>query len=124
MIKAAIKGIKDRKGCSGMAIAKYLSANYTLPDGYKKRMSLQLKKLVAAEKLIKDKVRYKLGEALKKDVKPKKKPAAKKKPVKKKTPAKKPAVKKPAAKKPAAKKPAPKKKAAPKKPTTAKKAKK
>ena len=108
MIATAIKAIKDRKGASSVAIAKYLEANYELPEGFKKRMSLQLKKLVESEKLIKDKVRFKLGEVLKappKKKKPapkKKKPAPKKKPAAKKTVKK--TVKKPAAKKPAAKK--------------------
>merc|ERR1711988_1536703 len=106
MIAAAIKAIKDRKGASSQAIAKYIGTTYSLPDGYKKRMTLMLKKLTESGKLSKDEKapRYKLGEALKKTpakkkVPPEKKPAAKK-PVKK--PAKKPAVKKAPTKKKAA----------------------
>jgi hypothetical protein len=44
-------------------IAKYLAANYKLPDNFKKILSTQLKILVKSEKLIKTKSSYKLGEA-------------------------------------------------------------
>ena len=58
-------------------IAKYLAANYKLPDNFKKILSTQLKNLVKSEKLVKIKASYKLGEALKKVVKkPKKKVGA------------------------------------------------
>ena len=107
MVKAAILALKDRNGSSVPAIAKYLAANYKLPDNFKKILSTQLKNLVNSGKLLKVKASYKLGEALKK---------APKKPKKKAAPKKKKAAKKPkkAAKKPkkAAKKPAKKPKKA------------
>ena len=107
MVKAAILALKDRNGSSVPAIAKYLAANYKLPDNFKKILSTQLKNLVKSGKLLKVKASYKLGEALKK---------APKKPKKKAAPKKKKAAKKPkkAAKKPkkAAKKPAKKPKKA------------
>ena len=97
MVKAAILALKDRNGSSVPAIAKYLAANYKLPDNFKKILSTQLKNLVKSGKLLKVKASYKLGDALKK---------APKKPKKKAAPKKKKAAKKPkkAAKK-AAKKP-------------------
>ena len=104
MVKAAILALKDRNGSSVPAIAKYLAANYKLPDNFKKILSTQLKNLVKSGKLLKVKASYKLGEALKKvPKKPKKKAAPKKKKAAKKP---KKAAKKPkkAAKK-AAKKP-------------------
>tara|TARA_B100000768_G_C11283001_1_gene379830 strand:+ start:2264 stop:2752 length:489 start_codon:yes stop_codon:yes gene_type:complete len=115
MVKAAILALKDRNGSSVPAIAKYLAANYKLPDNFKKILSTQLKNLVKSGKLLKVKASYKLGEALKKaPKKPKKKAAPKKKKAAKKP--KKKAAKKPkkAAKKPkkAAKKPAKKPKKA------------
>ena len=107
MVKAAVLALKDRNGSSVPAIAKYLAANYKLPDNFKKILSTQLKNLVKSGKLLKVKASYKLGEALKK---------APKKPKKKAAPKKKKAAKKPkkAAKKPkkAAKKPAKKPKKA------------
>ena len=107
MVKAAILALKDRNGSSVPAIAKYLAANYKLPDNFKKILSTQLKNLVKSGKLLKVKASYKLGEALKK---------APKKPKKKAAPKKKKAAKKPkkAAKNPkkAAKKPAKKPKKA------------
>ena len=122
-VKAAILALKDRNGSSVPAIAKYLAANYKLPDNFKKILSTQLKNLVKSEKLVKVKASYKLGEALKKAPKKPKKKVVKKKPKKKpakKKPKKKPAKKKPKkkpAKKPkkAAKKAPKKKAAAPKK---------
>eukprot|EP00854_Cymbomonas_tetramitiformis_P034709 gene34709-biopygen35913 len=48
MVKAAIVALKERTGSSVPAITKYLGANYTLPDNYKKTLSTQLKKLVAS----------------------------------------------------------------------------
>ena len=35
MVKAAILALKDRNGSSVPAIAKYLAANYKLPDNFK-----------------------------------------------------------------------------------------
>ena len=94
MVKAAILALKDRNGSSVPAIAKYLAANYKLPDNFKKILSTQLKNLVKSGKLLKVKASYKLGEALKKaPKKPKKKAAPKKKKAAKKP--KKKAVKKP-----------------------------
>ena len=124
MVKAAILALKDRNGSSVPAIAKYLAANYKLPDNFKKILSTQLKNLVKSEKLLKVKASYKLGEILKK---PPKKKVVKKKKIVKKKPKKKPKkkiVKKKPKKKPkkAAKKPkAAKKKPAAKKPKAAKK---
>ena len=120
MVKAAILALKDRNGSSVPAIAKYLAANYKLPDNFKKILSTQLKNLVKSGKLLKVKASYKLGDALKK---------APKKPKKKAAPKKKKAAKKPkkkAAKKPkkAAKKAAKKPKKATKKKTVKKAAKK
>ena len=62
MVKAAILALKDRNGSSVPAIAKYLAANYKLPDNFKKILSTQLKNLVKSGKLLKVKASYKLGE--------------------------------------------------------------
>ena len=78
MVKAAILALKDRNGSSVPAIAKYLAANYKLPDNFKKILSTQLKNLVKSGKLLKVKASYKLGEALKKAPKKPKKKAVKK----------------------------------------------
>ncbi|KAK3242262.1 hypothetical protein CYMTET_48035 [Cymbomonas tetramitiformis] len=78
MVKAAIVALKERTGSSVPAITKYLGANYTLPDNYKKTLSTQLKKLVASGKLVKVKASYKLSDEFKKP-EPKKKAAAPKK---------------------------------------------
>ena len=125
MVKAAIAGLKERKGSSLAAIKKYIAANYKV-DVEKLAPFIRrfIKKAVADGKLIQKtgtgcSGSFRLGAEPKKVVKKPK--VAKKKPVKK---AKKPAAKKPAkkaAKKPAAKKPA--KKAA-KKPAAKKAAKK
>merc|ERR1711920_1012146 len=118
MIKAAITALKDRKGSSGVAIAKYLGTNYSLPDTFKKRMSLQMKRLVESGKLkkapkkkvVKKKTPAKPKTAVKKKVAPKKKATTvKKTTTKKKTPAKKAPAKKVAKKKTPAKKKATKK---------------
>mmetsp|Transcript_43946 Transcript_43946/g.70642 ORF Transcript_43946/g.70642 Transcript_43946/m.70642 type:complete len:146 (-) Transcript_43946:471-908(-) len=112
MVKAAIVSLKERSGSSTQAIAKYLAATYKLPDGWKKVLATQVKKLVKSERLLQLKNSYKLGEALKKA--PKKVVKKKVKVVKKKVVKKKAKVVK--------KKAAPKKKAAAK-PKAAKKAK-
>merc|ERR1712066_513559 len=136
MIKAAIKGLADKKGSSRQAILKYIVANNKV-DAAKAavRVRLSLKKMLAAKKLVSAAAAGKKGagsfklpakepKAKKPKAKKAKKPAPKKakatkKPAAKK--AKKPAAKKAkkpkAAKKPAAKKAAkkPAKKAAPKK---------
>ena len=64
MVKAAIVSLKDRSGSSTQAIAKYLAATYKLPDGWKKVLSTQVKKMAASAKLLKVKDSFKLGEAL------------------------------------------------------------
>merc|ERR1719322_2311269 len=117
MIKAAIKGLADKKGSSRQAILKYVCANYKV-DAAKApgRVRIALKKMIESKALVaaaaagkKGAGSFKLPVAAKE---PKAKKAATKKPK-----AKKPAAKKPkAAKKPAAKKAAPKKKPAAKKP--------
>ena len=109
MVKAAILALKDKKGSSVPAIAKYLAANFKLPANFKKVLSTQLKNLVKAGKLLKIKASYKLGDALKKAPKKPKKKAAKK-PKKAKKAAAKKAVKKPKKAKKATKKAVSKKK--------------
>ena len=88
MVKAAIVSLKERSGSSVHAIAKYLAATYKLPDGWKKVLSTQVKKMAGASaKLLQVKNSYKLGEALKKAPKKvvkKKAKVVKKKVVKKK----------------------------------------
>ena len=85
MVKAAIVSLKDRSGSSTQAIAKYLAVTYTLPDGWKKVLSTQIKKMAASERLLKVKNSFKLGEELKKAPKKVvKKKVVKKKVVKKK----------------------------------------
>jgi len=96
MIKAAIVSLKERTGSSQPAIAKYLKANYTLPDTFTKALSKALKKCADDGKLVKVKASYKLGSLKAEPKKPKKKKTVAKKKVTKKTTA-------------------PKKKAAPKK---------
>ncbi|XP_071704006.1 histone H1.2-like [Rutidosis leptorrhynchoides] len=146
MVKEAIFALKERTGSSQYAIAKHIEDHQKdLPPNFKKMLLVQLKKLVAAGKLVKVKNSFKLGTgAAEKPEKPvaekpkkalaekkkapataaaKKAPAAVKKSAKKvKTPvkAKKPVKKTVTAKKPKsikspAKKVAPKKKAAVKK---------
>ena len=144
MIATAITTLKERKGSSGVAIKKYIKANFKVKDnadvfikaglkkGVEKGTLTQVKGIGASGSFKVTKV-----EKPKKVKKTPKKPAAKKpaakkvakKPAKKATPKKKVAAKKPAAKKAtpkknkAAKKATPKKKAAaPKKKTPAKKA--
>ena len=132
MVKAAIAGLKERKGSSLAAIKKYIAANYKV-DVEKLAPFIRrfIKKAVADGKLVQKtgvgcsgsfrlaaepkKVAKKPKVAKKLAAKKAKKPAAKKatkKPAAKKAtkkPAAKKATKKPAAKKPAAKKPAAKK---------------
>ena len=145
MIATAITTLKERKGSSGVAIKKYIKANFAVKDnadvfikaglkkGVEKGTLTQVKGIGASGSFKVTKV-----EKPKKVKKTPKKPAAKKpaakkvtkKPgAKKATPKKKVATKKPAAKKAtpkkktaAAKKATPKKKAAAKKKTPAKKA--
>ena len=83
MIKAAIVALKDRTGSSTPAIAKYMKANYDLPENFGKTLSRLLKKFVEDGKLVKVKASYKLGslkaEPKKKKAAPKKKKTTKKK---------------------------------------------
>ncbi|KAJ7386616.1 hypothetical protein OS493_008765 [Desmophyllum pertusum] len=131
MIKAAIAALKERNGSSRQAIEKHIKANYKVGDAVGVHLKLALKRGVENAAILQVKGTgasgsFKLNKAVK-EVKPKKKPAAKtaakkpaakkakpaaKKPAAKKA-AKKPAAKKAAAKKPAAKKPAAKKAAKP-----------
>lgn len=144
MIATAITTLKERNGSSGVAIKKYIKANFAVKDNADVFIRAGLKKGVEKGTLTQVKGTGASGsfkvtkvEKPKKVKKTPKKPAAKKpaakkvakKPAAKKaTPKKKVAAKKPAAKKatpkkkPAAKKATPKKKAAPKKKTPAKKA--
>lgn len=133
MIAAAIAALKERKGSSRQAIAKYIKANYKVGDSADSHIKLALKRGVVAGLLKQVKGTgasgsFRLAEkpkvpkkkpakkpaakktatktATKKKTTPKKKAAAtKKKPAAKKTPTKKKTVaKKAAAKKPSAKK--------------------
>merc|ERR1712188_341916 len=97
---AALVALKDRTGSSSQAIAKYMKAEYDLPENFTKMLNRMLKKYAEEGKLVKVKASYKLG-SLKNEPKPKKKKVVKKKVVKKKTTA---------PKKKAPKKKAPKKK--------------
>merc|ERR1711971_1095888 len=98
MIKAAVKALADKKGCSRQAILKYICANYKV-DTVKavSRTRIALKKMVESKALVAAAAAGKKGAGSFKLAA--KEPAAKKK-----------VAKKPAAKKPAAKKAAPKKK--------------
>ncbi|KAD5507834.1 hypothetical protein R6Q59_031386 [Mikania micrantha] len=98
MIKEAIVSLKERTGSSQYAIAKFIEEKQkNLPTNFKKVLSIQLKKSLAAGKLVKVKASYKLPAAGSPAASAlaKKKPAAKPKPVKKTTPAKKKTVTKP-----------------------------
>ncbi|KAI7756319.1 hypothetical protein M8C21_001535 [Ambrosia artemisiifolia] len=99
MIKEAIVTLKERTGSSQYAITKFIEENQkNLPANFKKVLLTQLKKFVAAGKLVKVKASYKLpataAPAKKKPV-AKPKTAVKPKPVKKIAPAKKKTVAKP-----------------------------
>ena len=142
MIVTAITTLKERNGSSGIAIKKYIKANFAVKDNADVFIRGGLKKGVEKGTLTQVKGNgasgsFKVTKVEKpKKVKTPKKPAAKKpaakkvvkKAAKKATPKKKAAAKKPAAKKatpkkkPAVKKATPKKKAAAKKKTPAKKA--
>ena len=142
MIATAITTLKERNGSSGIAIKKYIKANFAVKDNADVFIRGGLKKGVEKGTLTQVKGNgasgsFKVTKVEKpKKVKTPKKPAAKKpaakkvvkKAAKKATPKKKAAAKKPAAKKatpkkkPAAKKATPKKKTAAKKKTPAKKA--
>ncbi|KAL1553005.1 histone H1-like [Salvia divinorum] len=65
MISEAITSMKDRSGSSQPAIAKLMEENYAkqLPPNFKKNLSIQLKRLVKSEKLVKVKNSYKISAA-------------------------------------------------------------
>jgi histone H1/5 len=63
--------LNERTGSSVKAIAKYLAANYKLPENYKKTLGTQLKKLTASGKLVNVKASFKLSDEVKKAKKPK-----------------------------------------------------
>ncbi|KAL7151122.1 hypothetical protein ABFS83_04G010100 [Erythranthe nasuta] len=62
MISEAITSIKDRTGSSQPAIAKFIEENYEklLPPTFRKILSIQLKRFVKSEKLVKIKNSYKI----------------------------------------------------------------
>lgn len=87
MISDAIMTLKERNGSSQYAIGKFIQDKHKdhLPVNFKKMLLIQLKKLVATDKLVKVKASYNLPSAaktvaatkLKKEAAPaKKKPAA------------------------------------------------
>ncbi|THG20632.1 hypothetical protein TEA_027256 [Camellia sinensis var. sinensis] len=63
MISEAISSLKDRTGSSQPAIAKFMEEKYSslLPPNFKKLLSIQLKKFVKSEKLVKIKNSYKVS---------------------------------------------------------------
>lgn len=66
MIKEAIIALKERTGSSPYAIAKFIEDKQKdLPPNFKKLLSVQLKKLLASEKLIKVKNSFKLATPVK-----------------------------------------------------------
>ncbi|XVE73383.1 hypothetical protein DITRI_Ditri11bG0113600 [Diplodiscus trichospermus] len=73
MICEAISTLKDRTGSSQPAIAKFIEDKYNkmLPPNFKKLLSVQLKKFVKSEKLMKLKNSYKISstEKLKRAIK-------------------------------------------------------
>uniref|UniRef100_A0A6N2N061 H15 domain-containing protein n=1 Tax=Salix viminalis TaxID=40686 RepID=A0A6N2N061_SALVM len=64
MITEAITTLKDRKGSSQPAIARFIEEKYkksSLPSNFKKVLSVQLKKFVKFERLVKRKNSYKIS---------------------------------------------------------------
>ncbi|MCL7046491.1 hypothetical protein MKW94_016742 [Papaver nudicaule] len=63
MIIEAISSLKERTGSSQRAIAKFIEEKYVtgLPSNFKKIISMQLKKFVKFEKLVKVKNSYKIS---------------------------------------------------------------
>ena len=53
LIKEAISALKERSGSSLAAITKYVGEKHNLPGPWKKTLSLQLKRLTEAGKLVK-----------------------------------------------------------------------
>ncbi|CAI0433933.1 unnamed protein product [Linum tenue] len=61
MISDAIVALKERTGSSQIAITKYIEDKHkNLPPNFRKMLLFQLKRLVAAEKLVKVKASFKL----------------------------------------------------------------
>ena len=97
MVSDAIVTLKERNGSSQYAIGKFIQDKHKdLPANFKKMLLIQLKKLVASDKLVKVKASYKLPSTAKTVAKtkavpakakaaPKAKPAAKAKPAPKAT---------------------------------------
>ncbi|KAG6409970.1 hypothetical protein SASPL_128014 [Salvia splendens] len=65
MISEAITEMKERSGSSQPAIAKLMEEHYAkqLPPNFKKNLSIQLKRLVKSDKLVKVKNSYKISAA-------------------------------------------------------------
>lgn len=65
MISEAITTMKDRTGSSQPSIAKFMDQTYAkqLPPNFTKTLSIQLKRLVKSEKLVKVKNSYKIPAA-------------------------------------------------------------
>lgn len=63
MIGEAISSSNDRSGSNQTEIAKFIKDKYniTLPPNFKKVLSVQLKRLVKSEKLVKTKNSYKVS---------------------------------------------------------------
>ncbi|KAB5569493.1 hypothetical protein DKX38_003286 [Salix brachista] len=64
MITEAITALKDRTGSSQPAIARFIEEKYkksSLPSNFKKVLSVQLKKFVKSERLVKCKNSYKIS---------------------------------------------------------------
>ncbi|XP_077242785.1 histone H1-like [Tasmannia lanceolata] len=63
MITEAIASLKDRTGSSQPAIAKFMEEKYKkkLPPNFKKMLSVQLKRFLKSEKLVKVKNSYKIS---------------------------------------------------------------
>merc|ERR1712070_458365 len=80
MVQEAIKDLKDRTGSSTVAIAKWVESKYTLPDTFKKSLSIALKKMTEDGKLVK--VRPRTSTKKKPAAKVTKKKVVKKKPKK------------------------------------------
>jgi hypothetical protein len=68
MIVEAIGALKEQTGSNQYAIAKYLEDKYkdALPANFKKHLTVQLRNLTKAEKLVKVKNSFKLSDELKK----------------------------------------------------------
>ncbi|PWA97821.1 Protein kinase, ATP binding site-containing protein [Artemisia annua] len=81
MISDAVVTLKERNGSSHYAIRKFIEDKYKdLPANFKKMLLIQLKKLVASDKLVKVKASYKLPSAAKTVAAAKPKTGAEKKP--------------------------------------------